>query len=170
MGKLKSDDLYFYREVYSCISAISCDLCSSPPAFQVEPSKINTFTLQVTISLWRREIADQMIVFIFNKVLSPSSATSEVIYSFAYTVSTPSYKLIGSSLNLVVYRSEPAILKNMKFFKWTINYQTLVDSGLYKDSGSDSYNFETNYNSLYYQHFKNNKLVIPDSSNACKVS
>ena len=57
----------------------------------------------------------------------------------------------------------------MKFYKWAMNTQTIIDMGPYKYSDDKMLNFQNNYYNYYYYHFYDYRYTISDSYNACRV-
>ena len=57
----------------------------------------------------------------------------------------------------------------MKYYKWAMNTQTIIDMGPYKYSDNNMYNFKNNYYNYYYIHFYDYRYTISNSYNACRV-
>lgn len=107
-------------------------------------------------------------ISIYNRVLSRSTATSEQIQAFVYDVG--GYQLLGSELSLRFHKTEPSIIRSVKYYRWSLNHQTLVDMGVFRDTDNQSYNFQQDFFNNYYVHFINNNVRTANSSNECMVS
>lgn len=58
------------------------------------------------------------------------------------------------------------ILKKLKYYKWALNKQALMDYGWYTESSNASFAFQSTFYSNYIDHFTDNQLQIANASNA----
>lgn len=119
---------------------------------------------RVFISFYQTLSNDVTRVKVYFQTLEQSSSSTITVEEYSLDLQTSTMGLTGATIE-VVYTGVNTIIKQLEFYKYGINMQTIMDMGPYSYSGDKEFTFQRYFYSRYMSFFATPPTTIVNASN-----